>query len=205
MYLHTWCSECLPCYQMYFHLKLRRAHARLKQCRGLGNIAIETMVQATAQAKTKRALQTRTLLAGQRMDYRAGDLVDFYRHPSNKDTSGWKGPAKVLSNNTPEHGCCQLQYLRSPFECRFQDMRHHLPPVNTYMSSSQAPMGRACSSMKYLRNEVENLKLGIDLLIGKTGSGIGDWYVTGETRNAAIWVSLLVTSVVTYTDSITLC
>ena len=31
-------------------------------------IAIETMVQATAQTKTKRALQTRTLPAGQLVD-----------------------------------------------------------------------------------------------------------------------------------------
>ena len=47
----------------------------------LREICVQKMVEGTAHARVSRALRTKTLPAGQREDYKSGDLVDIYRPP----------------------------------------------------------------------------------------------------------------------------
>ena len=51
-------------------------------------ISIQAIVEGTAKARIERAMRTKTLPAGQSHDYKAGDLMDFHRASSSKDTSG---------------------------------------------------------------------------------------------------------------------
>ena len=62
----------------------------------LREIAVSAMLDETAKVRAQRALQTRTLPAGQLEQFKCGDLVDFFRMPGTKDASGWIGPAKEI-------------------------------------------------------------------------------------------------------------
>eukprot|EP00959_Pyramimonas_sp_CCMP1952_P211062 4417412-Pyramimonas_sp.AAC.1 len=54
-------------------------------------VCIETITQASAVAKTNRALRTKTTITGQHF-YDEGDLVDFHRPTTTMDNwGGWNG------------------------------------------------------------------------------------------------------------------
>eukprot|EP00959_Pyramimonas_sp_CCMP1952_P407254 8535213-Pyramimonas_sp.AAC.1 len=58
-------------------------------------VFIEAITQATAVAKTNRALRTKTSVTGQHY-YDKGDLVDYHRPTTAKDDwGGWNGPFPV--------------------------------------------------------------------------------------------------------------
>eukprot|EP00959_Pyramimonas_sp_CCMP1952_P136787 2862422-Pyramimonas_sp.AAC.1 len=65
-------------------------------------VCIEAIAQATAVAKTNRALRIKTTITGQhKCD---GDLVDYHRPTStNDDWGGWNGPFPVVRKD-PERG-----------------------------------------------------------------------------------------------------
>ena len=65
-------------------------------------IAINEMVQVSALNQTRRALAGKTSSSGSDL-YKPGDWVDYHRKSSDKDVSGWRGPAQVI-NNIPEQG-----------------------------------------------------------------------------------------------------
>eukprot|EP00959_Pyramimonas_sp_CCMP1952_P127646 2669886-Pyramimonas_sp.AAC.1 len=55
-------------------------------------VCIEAITQATAVAKTNRALRTKTIVTGQHY-YEKGDPVDYHRLTTTKDDwGGWNGP-----------------------------------------------------------------------------------------------------------------
>ena len=100
----------------------------LRNVHRLREISIMSMVQESAKTRVQEALNTRSRTSGQALDLKPGELVDFYRPPSSKDASGWKGPATVVSA-LPEQvkgGAITIRFMGRPFDCRFQDMRRHL-------------------------------------------------------------------------------
>ena len=90
-----------------------RHHMRVR------DIALKTMVQQTAQSRLQRAMSSKTWLAVQQLDLKQGDLVDFWRKPSTKDDSGWRGPATVVDIGTPLSIKCQNRH----YTVRVQDVR----------------------------------------------------------------------------------
>ena len=60
-------------------------------------IAIGSMIQATSDSKARIAYDSKTRRAGELLELKCGDLVDFYRKPVTKDHSGWHGPAEVVN------------------------------------------------------------------------------------------------------------
>eukprot|EP00959_Pyramimonas_sp_CCMP1952_P169328 3537272-Pyramimonas_sp.AAC.1 len=66
-------------------------------------VCVEVIAQATAAAKTNRALRTKTTISGQRY-YDEGDLVDYHCGTTTKDDwRGWNGPFPVVRND-PDRG-----------------------------------------------------------------------------------------------------
>ena len=61
-------------------------------------------------------LRTKTRPAGQSHNYNVGDLVDFFRPPSNKDWSGWKGPAKLIHLTNISRGAVTVRFQPPPAE-----------------------------------------------------------------------------------------
>eukprot|EP00959_Pyramimonas_sp_CCMP1952_P304811 6379455-Pyramimonas_sp.AAC.1 len=54
-------------------------------------VCLEAITQATAAAKSNRALRTKTIITGQH-NYEEGDLVDYHRPTTTKDDwGGWNG------------------------------------------------------------------------------------------------------------------
>ena len=58
-------------------------------------IALQTMVEATSQARITRAMRTRTVIPGEEL-LELGDEVEYHRPSTQKDVSGWHGPAVVI-------------------------------------------------------------------------------------------------------------
>ena len=71
------------------------------------------MIEGTAKARISRAMNTKTLPAGETRNFRPGDLVDYYRKPGSKDTSGWKGPAKVVDITEMGRGILTVRFQRA--------------------------------------------------------------------------------------------
>ena len=82
----------------------------LRHVHRVREIAIQTMVQATAQARAQRALNTRTLPAGQTHEYHTGDLFDFWTDPGSRDFSGWRGPARIIDMSQLSHGTIGIKH-----------------------------------------------------------------------------------------------
>ena len=131
----------------------------------LREIVTEAMVQATAAMRAQRAMQTRTLSAGQSREYKTHDLVDFYRPPNNKDICGWMGPAKVVDNSHPEHGTITIRHANVPFECRFQDIRAHIPYL-VFLAQGFSAYGNYVQAWNHLKLAVDMLSRGSAVLLG---------------------------------------
>jgi len=73
-------------------------HQRMRE------LAVEAMVEATAKSRAARALAHTARQTVSPDQYAVGQLVDSFRPPNNKDTSGWRGPARVASVLNAPHG-----------------------------------------------------------------------------------------------------
>ena len=90
----------------------------------LREISEQQTLEGTAAAKVQRALDSKTRVSAQQHDYKIGDLVDYNRRQSNKDTTSWRGPAKVVDASKTEQGIITIRHQREmPIECRIQDVR----------------------------------------------------------------------------------
>ena len=94
----------------------------------LREVAMQSMTQASAQQRLERALKSKTRVAIQQLELQSGDLVDFWRKPSTKDESGWRGPATVL-NEGPT--LATVKWQGQNINVRTQDLRRSL----VYMTS----------------------------------------------------------------------
>ena len=94
-----------------------RGHHRLRE------LAVQTIVELTAKQRLDRALKSKTRRPAEQLELQAGDLVDFYRQPTTKDDSGWRGPATVV---TVESGTITVRWQERFFQCRTQDIRRAL-------------------------------------------------------------------------------
>eukprot|EP00959_Pyramimonas_sp_CCMP1952_P180712 3778563-Pyramimonas_sp.AAC.1 len=80
--------------------------------------SIEASTQATAIAKTSRALRTKTTIVG--------DLVDYHRPTTTKgDWGGWNGPFPAVRND-PDRGQVIVQVGNRDVQVQHADARHSL-------------------------------------------------------------------------------
>ena len=108
----------------------------------LRRIAIEAMIQATAQSKAMRAQRHNTRPAGELTDLKAGDLVEFWRSPSSKDIAAWRGPATVVDVTSLCDGILGIRWQGRNLLCRCQDVRRALVYLSLMTSrrSSRDPL-----------------------------------------------------------------
>ena len=94
----------------------------------LREIALESTIQTSAEERTTRAIQTKTLPAGESFEYKIGQQVKFWRNHPQKMQWRWIGPATVIDNTKVQHGTLQLRHQHLPFEVRVpQDARPVVP------------------------------------------------------------------------------
>ena len=97
-----------------------REASRLRQ------IAISTMIQATAEQKARIASQTKTRRAGELLELELNDMVDFYRKPITKDGHGWIGPAQVVNLTSMKDGMLHVKWQGRIIAVRIADVRRSL-------------------------------------------------------------------------------
>ena len=95
-----------------------RSEARVRE------IALQTMVEATSQARINRAMRTRAGIPGEVL-YELGDQVEHHRPSTSKDTPGWHGPGVVIEV-LADQGQLVLRHRNEDFRCRFQDVRQFM-------------------------------------------------------------------------------
>ena len=55
-------------------------------------------------------MNTRTTMAGQKLNLQVGDEVDFFRTPASKDATGWHGPAEVIDVSRVPKGIVSVKW-----------------------------------------------------------------------------------------------
>ena len=99
------------------------------------------MLQTTAMARITRSLGTKTRPGANEpggVTYREGDLVDIFRPPASKDTSGWKGPHRVVRTE-PADGQIIVTMHGKDRPNRIGDVRHTLFCSVTFMTLNGMP------------------------------------------------------------------
>ena len=88
--------------------------------------ALRAILQATAESKAQRAAKSKSRLSGEPLELSTGDQVEFFRTPSNKDLSGWAGPATVVDLQQLDQGQVGITFQGRYILCRVQDIRRAL-------------------------------------------------------------------------------
>ena len=114
-----------------------------RDCEKLRHAAIESMIQASAHDRVVRASASRTRPAGELLGIEVGELVEFFRKPSTKDTSGWHGPATVVDTTSMRDGQLGLRWQGRLITCRLQDVRRAL----TYTCLLMVPQANSPTTM----------------------------------------------------------
>ena len=91
----------------------------------LREISIQTMVERTAQERVNRALATRSQTAAQHR-FKEGDFVDYFRPPTQKDMTGWTGPAKIVDITDVHRGTIKCEHNGRTLICSPRDLRQHM-------------------------------------------------------------------------------
>ena len=92
----------------------------------LRHLALQSIMQATAEAKARRATATKTRLAGEALRLEPGDVVEFWRKASTKDVESWHGPATITDTTSVKDGQVSVRWQGRILSCRLQDIRRAL-------------------------------------------------------------------------------
>lgn len=114
----------------------------------LREVAVQSMVEGSAQARLSRAASTQTRVSGQLLDLAPGMAVDIFRVPRSKDQSGWRGPAEVVSTLNIPDGFVDCKWQGRALSVRIADVRKslvyialldtHHPQMNVLMTELQS-------------------------------------------------------------------
>ena len=92
-------------------------------------------MQAIAEAKARRAEQTKTRRSGELLQLEPGDVVEFWRKASTKDIEAWHGPAVVADVTSLRDGQVSVRWQGRVITCRLQDIRRALAYIALLVSS----------------------------------------------------------------------
>ncbi len=89
-------------------------------------ISVQSIVEGTAHNKLVRAINTRTLPAGETYDYKVGEEIEFFRDKGAKDVSGWIGPATITNIGEINHGVIKAKHRGSEMTIKLGASRRYL-------------------------------------------------------------------------------
>ena len=136
-------------------------------------LAIQTITEETARQRLRTAIKTPTRPSGEEMEFKVGDSVEYFREPSNKDTSGWRGPATIVDMSRLESGRVGIRTNTDQIlNCRTQDIRHRL----TYLAELSTELSsQAGQAQQQLQQALEQLSVGSTITVGQTKQDNAVW------------------------------
>eukprot|EP00971_Amphidinium_carterae_P102564 2030284-Amphidinium_carterae.1 len=99
----------------------RRVH-RLRE------LSVQAVASSSAAERVERTMRSKTRPSGMVLDLSAGDVVDYWREPSTRDASGWRGPARVVNSRVQE-GMVDVEWQGRTLSVRLADVRRALHPM----------------------------------------------------------------------------
>lgn len=84
------------------------------------------IIEGCAAERLKRVHRSKTRAAIENLDFRVGDAVDLWFEPTNKDTSGWRGPADIKAVNA-SIGNITARMQGRTLDRRSGEVRLHVP------------------------------------------------------------------------------
>ena len=132
--------------------------------------ALESMIQATALARTSWAARSKAIAATE-MQYAPGDMIDYHRPPSSKDTSGWHGPVRVLTYQ-PEDGIVVVDIRGKRRPCRLQDVRHTLFAHCSFQVFVSMPAQEAISKVRLFADHLPPQKFVTIGIFSESSEGV---------------------------------
>ena len=122
------------------------------------HLAIQSMIQATAENKLKRADKSKSRMPGDLLDLRVGDQVEFHRKATTKDVHSWFGPATVVDLTSVIDGQIGVKWQGRLLLCRTQDVRRaQLFWCFLAYMPAQSPVRYLCEAAVELRGDVVRL------------------------------------------------
>ena len=117
--------------------------------------SLNAVTQATAEAKTKRALAAKTTIDGGKT-FKIGDQMDYHRPTPTKDEhGGWVGPCTVTANE-PDRGIVVCQHGSRKVRVWYPDARLSLYIEAIFMAQA----GMDSEAMDLVTNFIEKLGAG---------------------------------------------
>eukprot|EP00971_Amphidinium_carterae_P149201 2958405-Amphidinium_carterae.3 len=89
----------------------------------LREIAVSCITEATAKERISRANRHPSTPTITDESYKHGDLVDIWLEPTDKDQSGWRGPAKVMQCLPAEGAVVSKWQGAAKAECWSEELR----------------------------------------------------------------------------------
>ena len=152
-----------------------------RDLRRLREVALQKIVESTAVARITRSLRTATRPAGEALDYKPGELVDFYRPPKSKDTHAWHGPA-VVKKSHPGRGLVVIRWENKDMSMRFADIRRFMDFGALVYHTGPCRRDAANEVLETLQAYMERLQDRHFVTLGYQRQG-GEWHSTTESRN----------------------
>ena len=180
----------------------RDAPEPVRNAMHIRQLAIQTITEATARERLRIASHTPTRPSAEELEYRVGDSVEYFREPSSRDTSGWRGPATVVDLTRIEHGRVGIRTSTDQvLNCRVQDIRHRLAYLAEFDPNTniEAPLtSHAGKAQQFIQQHIESLVHGTVLCLGQMPAEGGRWVESPQNRkhrmalHAAIYVAEVV-------------
>ena len=150
-------------------------------------IALQSMIEATLQARIGRELKASTKHPGETI-YKPGDLVEYHRESSQKDVSGWLGPADVLEV-LADQGQLLVKHRGEKIRCRCQDARHC---IGLEVLLPELMFWNAQEAILVLQKYISAKEVGsAPTLFGYTVTPSGEWVLTRVShRNSLVLEAL---------------
>ena len=104
--------------------------------------------------------------------------MEFFRVPWNKDVTGWRGPATVVSLDRADEGIVEVRWQSRVLPCRMPDIRRALDYYLVFLVAPQRGDYPEESPWLFIMIRVEQMEPNSSALIGFEIGDDGRWRLT---------------------------
>ena len=144
---------------------------------------MQKIIESTALARIMRAARSMTTAPGEVLNYRPGELVEFWRPPRSKDTPAWHGPAQVIVSE-PSRGQLTAKWNGEEIRIRYPDVRRFIDFTGFAYGTIDDTRTPHSQVWRVLHNHIDRMQPRLLEHYGYAKSSSG-WHITAESRKHA--------------------